>query len=485
MKTLLLSIAALLLCTSLYAQQWEKIQYPEVYESNPKIRRPDLVVNNNIIYALSSRDTIPLYYSKDNGSTWQATDIISLKLAGRNSIGIYAIIFTRSSLIVASNTGLIRSLDNGQTWEKVDFFPYVKNTLDTNIRGITAYNETVIVKTGITNNINAYISTDEGTTWKEMGLPKNIFDSFGKIKVYKNSLMYEGQFYDGKELSNKGYEGRFYLIQDINNPISQKLTNFPTLVDFSNKSEDYYPCDRLSIVGDYFTCNGDIVYIDGNWRNRATIQPSPIELMKDIEYYNIPYQTILYGDNNFIESYFNILGQTYDTYGNIFYNIIVRRKSDSARVHRFVRQSHPYNGNFDIIADDFIVMKNLPNDFVLLTAVTDKAVIIRNSNGLYRFQKSSVSVEEEIQNANNTMTLQPHPAKDQINIRFTTPQNGLYHCELHDMMGAKIVSLGMAPLQKGQQWNLDADIHSVPNGYFRVIIKSPTQVFSVPCLIHK
>ena len=128
MKTLLLSIAALLLCTSLNAQQWEKIQYPEVYESNPKIRRPDLVVNNNIIYALPTQ-SLPLYTSQDNGSTWQMCDtnvLRNLDLLRNGSLNwsIVRIDFTKSAAFarIATNNGkksrtyLGRSLDNGQTF---------------------------------------------------------------------------------------------------------------------------------------------------------------------------------------------------------------------------------------------------------------------------------------------------------------------------------------------------------------------------------
>ena len=498
MKTLLLSIAALLLCSSLNAQQWEKIQYPEIYYKR-NVANPRLVVHNNIIYAISYYSSVPLYTSKDNGSTWQMCDTNALKNLGLSSQGslnwnIISIDFTKSAVFATISkfeanvlkNFLGRSLDNGQTWQFIDLSSISQNAIDSNIYNVTADNETVIVSTGGSFNTNLFISTDEGTTWKEMGLPKNIVSANGQIALFQNSLMYNGQFYDGKELSNKGYQGRFYLIPDINNPISQKLSDFPKWVDYSEKKEDYAPCDRLGITGHHFTCNGDLTYIDGRWQYRATITPDPMYLMKDIEYYDKPVFEVYWGEK-IIPNNYNVLGNNYDTPGNIYYNIVVRRKSDSALVHRYVKHFYPYTDkNFTIIADDFIVQKSKNDTYSPITAATDNAVIIGLSkDNLYRFQTPSVSVEEEIQYANNTMTLQPHPAKDQINIRFTTPQNGLYHCELHDMMGAKIVSLGMAPLQKGQQWNLDADIHSVPNGYFRVIIKSPTQVFSVPCLIHK
>ena len=123
---------------------------------------------------------------------------------------------------------------------------------------------------------------------------------------------------------------------------------------------------------------------------------------------------------------------------------------------------------------------------MFLSAVTDNAVIISNNNNeLYRFQKSSVSVEEQVFDATKTLTLQPNPAKEQIHISFDTPVSGIYTCELHDMMGASIASLGSATLDKGQQWNFDHDIQTLPNGYYRLSIKHQSQVFSVPCIIHK
>lgn len=488
MKTVLLCALALVLSTQVYAQQWEKIQYPEIYYTSNKtnLRKPRLIVHNNIIYALPSQ-SLPLYTSQDNGGTWQMCDTNALRNLGLLRDGsldwsIGRIDFTKSGAFASistyngkkSRTYLGRSLDNGQTWQFIDLSIISQNAIDSNIYNVTADNETVIVSTGGSGNTNLFISTDEGTTWKEMGLPKNIVSPNGEIALFQNSLMYDGQFYDGKELSNKGYQGRFYLIQDINNPISQKLSDFPKWADHANKDEYYLTCDRLGVTGDFFTCDGYLSYINNTWGYKSDRLPFTQELMNYID------------DDTLLRFSIDNFGAYYDTPGNVYFTMSVRRLSDSARVHRYVKLSYPYSGNFEVLADDFIASQNFDGTAASLLAVTDNALLVRtNKSELYRFQKSSVSVEEEIQNANNTMTLQPHPAKDQINIRFTTPQNGLYHCELHDMMGAKIVSLGAAPLQQGQQWNLDADIHSVPNGYYRVIIKSPTQVYSLPCLIHK
>lgn len=479
MKTVLLCALALVLSTQVYAQQWEKIQYPYYdtkFNEYSVLRVPRLIAHNNILYALPWTSSYALYYSKDNGQTWRITDTNNLKSIARNVKSIGRIVFTKSSIIMTIPGGLARSFNNGQTWQKIDFFPYVQNTLDTNILGITAYNETVIIKTGTSNNVNAYISTDEGTTWKEMALPKNTFDG-EHFKLFQNTLLYEGQFYDGKELVRKPgslntTNMRFYIISDINNPISHGTGDFPKIFPDQNKNDEFVSCGNLRVVGQSFICDAVLAYLNGVWQYTDEFLPNPIKIMNDVDYYaNLPVR-------------YTVLGH-YDTPSNIFYGTIVRRKSDSALLHRYIRMPYPHNGNFEVIADDFIVSKDF-DGFAALSAITDNAIFVTtNKRELYRFQKSSVSVEEEIPNANNTMTLQPHPAKDQINIRFTTPQNGLYHCELHDMMGSKIVSLGAAPLQQGQQWNLDADIHSVPNGYYRVIIKSPTQAFSVPCLIHK
>jgi hypothetical protein len=170
----------------------------------------------------------------------------------------------------------------------------------------------------------------------------------------------------------------------------------------------------------------------------------------------------------------------------MYFTLVVRTMKDSATVHRYVKVSPTHDGNVEILADDFIVSNSNNNYYTPLTAVTDNAVLIRNNGGeLYRFQKSSVSVEEQVFDATKTLTLQPNPAKEQIHISFDTPVSGIYTCELHDMMGASIASLGSATLDKGQQWNFDHDIHTLPNGYYRLIIKHQSQVFSVPCIIHK
>ncbi|MFN5309783.1 MAG: hypothetical protein ACK5C0_10040 [Candidatus Kapaibacterium sp.] len=490
MKTLFISALALFLSSQLFAQQWEKIQYPELLMKNINLSQPKLIVNNNILYAIP-RFPYPPYFSKDNGTTWYVTDTNNLKSIARNVKSVSRIAFTNSSMVITIPGGLARSFDNGQTWQKIDFFSFVNNTIDTNILALTAYDRTVIVKTGVQDNVNAYISTDEGNTWKEMALPKNTFD--GQLfKLYQNSIMYEGQFYDGKTLVRRPGQVnttrmRFYLIPDIHNPLSQATTEFPVFIDFADKDEEYVDCSRLGIVGNNFTCNGDLTYLDGKWQYRATITPNPMTVVKDIDFYNVPYQYVYFAEERF-PNYYDILGSYYDTPGNIFYGIIVRRKSDSAVVHRYVKQSSPYNGNFEILADDFVLPKDLIKsyNYMFLSAVTDNAVIIRNNNNeLYRFQKSSVSVEVQVFDATKTLTLQPNPAKEQIHISFDTPVSGIYTCELHDMMGASIASLGSATLDKGQQWNFDHDIHTLPNGYYRLIIKHQSQVFSVPCIIHK
>ena len=130
MKTVLLCALALVLSTQVYAQQWEKIQYPEIYYTSNKtnLRKPRLVVHNNIIYALPSQ-SLPLYTSQDNGSTWQMCDtnvLRNLDLLRNGSLNwsIVRIDFTKSAAFarIATNNGkksrtyLGRSLDNGQTF---------------------------------------------------------------------------------------------------------------------------------------------------------------------------------------------------------------------------------------------------------------------------------------------------------------------------------------------------------------------------------
>ncbi len=479
MKTLFISALALFLSSQLFAQQWEKIQYPYIdskFSEYSILRVPRLIVHNNILYALPWTSSYSLYYSMDNGQTWNVTDTNNLKSIARNVKSIGRIAFTTSSIVITIPGGLARSFDNGQTWQKIDFFSFVNNTIDTNILALTAYDRTVIVKTGVQDNVNAYISTDEGNTWKEMALPKNTFDG-EHFKLFQNRLLYEGQFYDGKTLVRRpGHlnttDMRFYVISDINNPISQGTGNFPRLFPDQDKDDEFVSCWNLKVVGQYFICDASLAYFNGAWQYTEEFLQNQLSMIKDIDYYtNLPVRL-------------NILGH-YDTPDNIFYGITVRRKSDSALLHRYVRQSYPYNGSIEIVADDFILSEDFDGSAVL-SSVTDNAVFVTtNKRELYRFQKSSVSVEEQVFDATKTLTLQPNPAKEQIHISFDTPLSGIYTCELHDMMGASIASLGSATLDKGQQWNFDHDIHTLPNGYYRLIIKHQSQVFSVPCIIHK
>lgn len=488
MKTLFISALALFLSSQLFAQQWEKIQYPEIYYTSKKqnIRNPTLVVHNNIIIALPI-NSLPLYTSKDNGSTWQMCDTNALKNLGllRNGVldwYISSIDFTKSAAFASISTYngkvsrnfLGRSRDNGQTWQFIDLSTISQNAIDSNVYRVTADDRTVIVSTGDSYNTNLFISTDEGDTWKEMALPRSTVNANGQIALFQNSFMYDGQFYDGKELIVKGYQGRFYLFQDINNPISQKLSDFPKWADLSQKKEYYLQCDRLAIAGQYFTCNSYVSYIENSWDYaKSKIEFTP-DLMKDIDYNKTSGISI------------NPFDVHYDTPGAMYFTLLVRTLKDSAKVHRYVKVSPTHDGNVEILADDFIVSNSNNNYYTPLIAVTDNAVFIVNNGGeLYRFQKSSVSVEEQVFDATKTLTLQPNPAKEQIHISFDTPLSGIYTCELHDMMGASIASLGSATLDKGQQWNFDHDIHTLPNGYYRLIIKHQSQVFSVPCIIHK
>lgn len=502
MKTLFISALALFLSSQLFAQQWEKIQYPEIYYTSKKqnIRNPTLVVHNNIIIALPN-NSLPLYTSKDNGSTWQMCDTNALKNLGLVHNGVLdwyisSIDFTKSAAFASISTYngkvsrnfLGRSRDNGQTWQFIDLSTISQNAIDSNVYSVTADDRTVIVSTGDSYNTNLFISTDEGDTWKEMALPRNTVNANGQIALFQNSFMYEGRFYDGKEFISTGgaYNGRFLLFQDINNLVSQKLSDFPKWADLSQKKEYYVDCNRLGITGHHFTCEGDLPYIDGKWQYRATISPDPMYLLKDVEYYEKSVLGRLW-DVDIIPNNYVVLGSNYDTPGNIFYCVLVRRKSDSALVHRYIKHYYPYNkDNFEIIADDFVLPNSKTFGMMPLIAATDNAFFIGTSkDNLYRFQKSSVSVDEQVFDATKTLTLQPNPAKEQIHISFDTPVSGIYTCELHDMMGASIASLGSATLDKGQQWNFEHDIHTLPNGYYRLIIKHQSQVFSVPCIIHK
>ena len=476
MKTFLLSLTALMLSSQLFAQQWEKIQYPEIYSKIT--RHPELMTNNNLIYALPITKSEPLYISFDNGTTWKVTDTNNFRTLTHDFRGIGRPRFTHTSTLMLFFNGILRSIDGGLTWQKIDFHSFVNNSLDTNILEMSAYYKTVIVKTGTQDNVNAYLSTDEGNTWKEMALPKNTFD--GQLfKLYQNSIMYEGQFYDGKTLVRRPGQVnttrmRFYLIPDIHNPLSQATSEFPVFIDYSSKNEYYESCNYLTIRGEYFSCDGGLTYADSNWVSITNIKPSPM--------YNVV--------NTATEKLLGVsyMGGNNDTPKGIYYLLTILRTTDSALLYRFVKVSNPYDSQLDLIADDFIVLKDSikPKHYFLLAAVTDNAVIIRNNNNeLYRFQKSSVSVEEQVFDATKTLTLQPNPAKEQIHISFDTPVSGIYTCELHDMMGASIAALGSATLDKGQQWNFDYDIQTLPNGYYRLSIKHQSQVFSVPCIIHK
>jgi predicted neuraminidase len=251
MKTLFISALALFLSSQLFAQQWEKIQYPEIYYSSNKqnTRQPTLVVHNNIIIALPN-NSLPLYTSKDNGSTWQMCDTNALKNLGLVHNGVLdwyisSIDFTKSAAFASISTYngkvsrnfLGRSRDNGQTWQFIDLSGISQNAIDSNVYRVTADDRTVIVNTGDSYNTNLFISTDEGDTWKEMALPRNTVNANGQIALFQNSFMYEGRFYDGKEFISTGgaYNGRFLIFQDISNPISQKLSDFPKWADLSQK----------------------------------------------------------------------------------------------------------------------------------------------------------------------------------------------------------------------------------------------------------
>ncbi len=170
MKTLFISALALFLSSQLFAQQWEKIQYPELLMKNINLSQPKLIVNNNIIYAISYSSSVPLYTSKDNGSTWQMCDTNALKNLGllRNGVldwYISSIDFTKSAAFASISTHngkvsrnfLGRSRDNGQTWQFIDLSTISQNAIDSNVYSVTADDRTVIVSTGGPGNTNLFI----------------------------------------------------------------------------------------------------------------------------------------------------------------------------------------------------------------------------------------------------------------------------------------------------------------------------------------
>lgn len=118
-----------------------------------------------------------IYFSNDSGRTWQPSPQI---IQGK----IYSIIFRGNTIFAASDNGIWRSLDNGNTWFSVN-----EGLSSRNIRSITT---TEIFVIALDNDGNIFLSPNDGDTWKQTTENLNV----AAILQHGNSLLaYSKGFY--------------------------------------------------------------------------------------------------------------------------------------------------------------------------------------------------------------------------------------------------------------------------------------------------
>lgn len=122
---------------------------------------------NGVVYIRSAGSTT-IARSSDDGSTWtaQETDLSSNMYSFRNDMaGDYDRV-----VLIGQNSEISKSLDNGMTWQKVDF-PYENETL----RGIAAYLTWSDENAWIVTGTNKLYRSSDLETWEVVAEGTNIF----------------------------------------------------------------------------------------------------------------------------------------------------------------------------------------------------------------------------------------------------------------------------------------------------------------------
>lgn len=164
--------------TSSFSGQWGWIQYstddgitwlnPDSFPSNPLISSISFLPPGTVYVGSYETDESSggLFYSEDNGRTWETTDIDS-------DISVWAIVANSQAHLFAGTTesmgnvnyfGIHKSTDKGQNWQFIEL-PELGNSYVRSLYADPSDN----LYAG-TNRSGLYKSVDDGESWENIGL---------------------------------------------------------------------------------------------------------------------------------------------------------------------------------------------------------------------------------------------------------------------------------------------------------------------------
>ncbi len=163
----------------LHAQGWEHILGPSGGEI------VNLDADGSTLFALTKAG---IYRSEDEGYTWQL-----LKSSLTKTRKLSHLKASKGVFYAFSDDGkLVRSTDEGNTWQNVLQKPFPINHEDEKLKVLFVKEDTVLVGSTFT----IYRSVDKGETWQQtLSLANELHDDFHGIVAFKNELFAaEGRF---------------------------------------------------------------------------------------------------------------------------------------------------------------------------------------------------------------------------------------------------------------------------------------------------
>ena len=137
-----------------------------------------IVGGDGKIFALPLADRARPILSTDHGASWSSVDSIGSGISG------YLLAYANDALYFGSqNDGLHRSMDDGETWSRIDQnFPTYLQGSDTltNLTMLNVFGDTVVV--GVYDPAHQqlgalFLSTDRGDRWERLEFPTRLYPS--------------------------------------------------------------------------------------------------------------------------------------------------------------------------------------------------------------------------------------------------------------------------------------------------------------------
>jgi photosystem II stability/assembly factor-like uncharacterized protein len=128
-----------------------------------------------------------VFISYDSGDSWDDfTKILKEQKIGQQPKDIEFVKVEPQTVFVATTEGILRSKDNGKTWDKIELIPPEKNA---NINAM-AVNQNNIQEIYYITNTTFYRSLDGGQTWKPFKLPSDRAGSMILLDPKNENLVY-------------------------------------------------------------------------------------------------------------------------------------------------------------------------------------------------------------------------------------------------------------------------------------------------------